>query len=113
MNHHHDVDPIVDVPYVDDGGLLRLGSEWVAIPTQQLPVLELLLERHDRVVRTEELAARYRSAGGSGSAGAVQTMLRRLGSRIAELGVELVTIRDRGQLLTWVRAPVLAGAAVG
>lgn len=97
------------VPYVDDGGLLRLGGSWVAIPDAQLPVLELLLERYDRVVRTEELAERYAEAGGSGSPGAVATMLRRLGDRVARLGLQLVTIRDRGQVLT-LRLPLLGPA---
>lgn len=97
-------------PYLDDGGLLRVGRHWVAIPETQLTVVQLLLDRREAVVRTEEVARAYADAGGSGRPTAVRTMLGRLARRVGEVGLRLVTVRKRGVLLTWPAGTTGAGA---
>lgn len=87
-------------PVLDDDGLLWMGTRWVAITEPQVPVVRLLLEHLDRVVRTEAVVAAYEGAGGSGHPASVRTLVSRLGARVATLGLELVTVRRRGVLLS-------------
>jgi hypothetical protein len=86
-------------PVLDDDGLLWVGDAWVAITDAQLPVVRLLLEHADRVVRLDALVAAYVSGGGSDHPASVRTLMSRLGGRLAPLGLELVTVRRRGMLL--------------
>jgi hypothetical protein len=92
-------------PHLDEDGLLRLGQSWVAIPDAQLPVVALLVERFDRLVRTELLAAAYVAGGHSGSEESIRSLLSRLGRRIACLGLRLRTVRGRGVVLTQAGPP--------
>jgi two-component system OmpR family response regulator len=94
-------------PIIDDEGLLWVGRRWVDLTKAQAPVVELLIEHLERVVRYEAVVAAYERAGGSGHAASVRTMLARIGSRVRPVGLELVTVRRRGVLLT--QAPHLAG----
>jgi hypothetical protein len=91
--------PAAAQPLLDDDGLLHVGSAWVAITTSQLPVLGLLLENPDRVVRTEDIAAACVAAGTSGHPASVRTLLTRLNRRLDVVGLELVNIRQQGVLL--------------
>lgn len=87
------------VPVLDDGGLLWLGEAWVAITDAQLPVVRLLLEHRDRVVRIEALVEAYVAGGGSDHPASVRTLMSRLSTRLGRLGLELVTVRRRGMIL--------------
>jgi len=86
-------------PLLDDDGLLWMGTSWVALTAPQAPVVRLLLDNLDRVVRFETVVAAYEQAGGSGHPASVRTLLARLGARVRSVGLELVTVRRRGVLL--------------
>jgi hypothetical protein len=88
-----------DRPSLDDAGLLRVGDRWVAMSPAQVPVVSLLVERFERVVRTEEIAEAYATAGGSGSSMAVRTLMGRIAARATTVGLRVVTIRRRGAML--------------
>ena len=87
-------------PALDSDGLLRVGADWVALTPAQIPVVRVLLEQLGRVVHSERIADAYRSGGGSTHPGSLRTVLRRIGLRVAPLGLELVLVRRRGVLLT-------------
>ena len=89
----------VPEPMLDDDGLLWVGEAWVAITDAQLPVVRLLVDNRDRVVRLETLVAAYVEAGGSDLPASVRTLMSRLSNRLGPLGLELVTVRRRGMLL--------------
>ncbi|MDP1820542.1 MAG: hypothetical protein Q8K58_11735 [Acidimicrobiales bacterium] len=91
--------PAPALPLLDEDGLLRKGDRWVAISEGQVPVLRLLLEQVDRVVRYEAIAAAYATTGGSGHPSALRTAVNRLHTRIRPLGLELIAVRRRGVVL--------------
>jgi hypothetical protein len=94
------VEPIPQpAPTLDDDGVLRLGGRWVAVSQAQTPVLRLLLDNLDRVVRFELLVDAYARAGGSSHPASVRTVLARIAARVRPIGLELVSIRQRGVLL--------------
>jgi hypothetical protein len=90
----HEPDPVVD-----GDGILRRGDRWLAISPAQLPVLRLLLDHVDEVVRFDDIVDAYASSGGSRLPASVRTVVSRLEARIAPLGLEVVTIRGRGVML--------------
>jgi hypothetical protein len=87
-------------PVLDEDGLLRVGDRWVAIPDSQLGIVRLLLARPMRVIRYEEIVSCYREAGGNTRHTAITSMLGRLANRFREVGIELVSVRSRGVLLS-------------
>jgi DNA-binding winged helix-turn-helix (wHTH) protein len=93
------------VPVLDEDGLLRVGHRWIAIPDSQLRIVELLLARPMRVVRYEEIEACYRQAGGNPRRTAVTSMLTRLARRFRDVGIDLVSVRSRGVLLSLPPSP--------
>jgi DNA-binding winged helix-turn-helix (wHTH) protein len=72
---------------------------WVAIPSAQLPVVQLLVTRVRDLVRRDELVSVYEAAGGSPNPIAVKAMFGRLVKRFAEVGLVLHSVRGRGYLL--------------
>ncbi|MGE3620161.1 MAG: helix-turn-helix domain-containing protein [Acidimicrobiia bacterium] len=86
-------------PALDDAGLLRYDGRWIAIPDTQLPVVELLLDNVGRLVRTEDLARAYASAGGSRRLNSIRTLVARLAKRLEAVGLHLHTVRSRGVVL--------------
>lgn len=96
--------PVDDHPLVlDEHGVLHRGDRWVAVSESQVPILELLLEQPDRVVRFDVLAAAYAAAGGSHHPASVRTALSRLDVRLRALGLEIRSIRRRGVVLRSLR----------
>lgn len=91
--------PEAPVPELDEDGLLRVGSSWVVITPAQVPVLQLLVDNLNRVVRTQAIAEACTSAGASAHPPSMRTLLSRLGGRVRSVGMELVTVRQRGVLL--------------
>jgi two-component system, OmpR family, response regulator len=87
-------------PEVDADGLLWVKPTWVAIPPTQVAVVSLLVAQIERVVTYDALTDAYAASGGSTHFTSVRTMLSRVASRVAEVGLELVTVRRRGVLLT-------------
>jgi len=86
-------------PRLDEDGLLRVGDRWVAIPDAQLAVVELLVDRYGRLVRKEAVAAAYVGAGNSGNEGSIRSLMGRLSRRVAQLGLQIHTVRGRGVIL--------------
>jgi hypothetical protein len=86
-------------PTLDDDGLLHVGSAWAPLTPTQLPVARLLVGHMGRVVRYDLIAAACADAGGSGNPASVRTVLTRLAPRLRSVGLELVTIRQRGVML--------------
>lgn len=86
-------------PRLDEDGLLRVGDRWVAIPDAQLAVVELLVERYERLVRTEALTAAYVESGHSGREEAVRSLMCRVAKRVSQLGLQLHRVHRRGVML--------------
>lgn len=82
-------------PVLDDDGLLRFRGAWVTISDAQLPVVDLLVARFGSLVRTEEILVAY----GAANRKTVSTVLFRLRSRFAEVGLTLRVVRRRGAIL--------------
>jgi hypothetical protein len=101
-------EPARHAPFIDDDDLLWVGSAWVSITGAQAPVLRLLLDHLDRVVRFDAVVATYESAGRSGHPASVRTLLSRLGARVRPVGLDLVTVRRRGVLLTTAVPPTIS-----
>jgi hypothetical protein len=93
----HDLN--AQLPFLDPDGLLRHDGRWVAIPEGQIEMVRLLLDRLNRVVPIELITAAYEATGGSGHPNTIRTAISRLGGRMRELHLELVTVRGRGVLL--------------
>jgi hypothetical protein len=89
-----------DRPSVDDDGLLHHAGRWTSVPVSQIEVVRLIVDRLDRVVSKEAITETYVAAGGSGHPNSIRTLLTRLANRMASMGLDLVTIRGRGVLLT-------------
>jgi hypothetical protein len=100
-------EPTRHTPFIDDDDLLWVGTTWVSISGAQAPVLRLLLDHLERVVRFEAVVAAYVSAGGSGHPASVRTLLSRVGARVRPVGLHLVTVRRRGVLLTTAVRPTI------
>lgn len=94
------VDLNARLPFLDPDGLLRHHGRWVAIPEGQLEMVRLLLDRLNRVVPIELVTAAYEATGGSGHPNTIRTAISRLGGRMREVNLELVTVRGRGVLLS-------------
>jgi len=86
------------LPVLDDGGLLRLGSTWVALPPLEERLLGVLLSRFGAVVAREDL---MRAGWGAGDTrrNSLDVHMLRLRRRVDEVGLEIRTVRSRGYLL--------------
>jgi hypothetical protein len=91
---------IEDAPVADPDGLVRFAGRWTVVPPNQVGIVLLLVERFDRVVSKVDLADAYVAAGGSGHPNSIRSVTVRLSKRLASIGLELVTIRGRGLMLT-------------
>jgi two-component system OmpR family response regulator len=87
-------------PTVDEQGLLWVGRSWVDLTPGQAPVVALLVEHLERVVRYDMVSAVYERTGGSSHAASLRTLITRISARVQPLGLELITVRRRGVLLT-------------
>ena len=87
----------VDVPELDDDGLLRYRGRWVALSRQQELALRPLLRRWRRVVPPRSLA----EATWSGEVGpaALSSLVRRIRRQVEPLGLTVHTVRARGFVL--------------
>ena len=94
-------------PELDADGLLHLGDSWVSLSPVEQSLTSALLERFGAVVHRDVLAERAWPVGAP-TRNALDVHVLRLRRRIAELGLEIRTVRSRGYLLQ----PVPGGAAV-
>jgi DNA-binding response OmpR family regulator len=88
-----------DLPVLDDDGLLRHGGRWVSISDATIPLVDLLVRNLGRLVTSAEIHRIYTSAGGSGTATSLRSVIHRLGRRVAEVGLRLHVVRGRGVIL--------------
>ncbi|MFL6204599.1 MAG: hypothetical protein ACJ739_04540 [Acidimicrobiales bacterium] len=107
--HRRALDRAVERPWIDDQDLLRVGHRWIDLTPTQAPVVRLLVEHLERVVRYDDIGAAYERAGGSSHAPSLRTMLTRISGRVRPVGLELITVRQRGVLLSQ-RPPGVSGA---
>jgi hypothetical protein len=98
--HERALDEAAPCPIVDEQGLLRVGRSWVDLTPSQAPVVALLVDHLDRVVGYDVVGAAYERAGGSSHSASLRTLLTRIGARVRPVGLELLTVRRRGVLLT-------------
>lgn len=87
-------------PALDDDGLLWFRGRWIAVPDGQLPVVDLLIQNYQRLVRNDDLSRTYHDNGGSNSPASVRTLLRRIAARLTKIGLRLHTIPRRGVILS-------------
>jgi len=87
-------------PVLDDDGLVRFRGRWVAVSDAQLPVVEYLIRNFRRLVTHDELARIYRDNGGGTTDAARRNFVRRIATRLAQIGLRLHIVRKRGVILT-------------
>ncbi len=84
---------------LDDDGLLRRGTRWVALSQRELQVATVLLARPGVLVGRAELIAAVRPDVAKDDRRILDTVVRRLHRRIVPLGLAVHTIRASGFLL--------------
>ncbi|MBV8693164.1 MAG: winged helix-turn-helix domain-containing protein [Actinobacteria bacterium] len=85
-------------PTVDDNGLLRFGTSWVALAPVESRLVAVLVQRYGTVVGRQVLTR----AGWQGvvpSRNALDVKILRLRRRLTPLGLSIRTVRARGYLL--------------
>ena len=88
----------VQVPELDENGLLRVSGRWVSLPPVEHRLMLVLLDRYRAVVSRDALA---RSGWPEGIPGrnVLDVHIVRLRRRLAPLGLVIRTVRSRGYLL--------------
>jgi DNA-binding response OmpR family regulator len=94
-------------PEIDGDGLLRYRGNWVSLSPVEGALAAALVDRFGAVVGRDALARRAWPAGAP-TRNALDVHVLRLRRRIAELGLEVRTVRSRGYLMQG----VLQGVAV-
>ncbi|MFM7617593.1 MAG: winged helix-turn-helix domain-containing protein [Actinomycetes bacterium] len=85
-------------PTLDDDGLLRLRDRWVSLSPVERLLAGALVDRFGAVVGREALS-KHAWPDGAPTRNALDVHILRLRRRIAELGLEIRTVRSRGYLL--------------
>ena len=85
-------------PDLDGDGLLRYRDRWVSLSPVERLLAQALLERYGAVVGRESLS-KQAWPDGAPTRNALDVHILRLRRRIAELGLEIRTVRSRGYLL--------------
>jgi two-component system OmpR family response regulator len=85
-------------PEVDADGLLRYRGRWVALSPVESALAITLVDRFGAVVGRDTLARRA-WPDGTPTRNALDVHMLRLRRRIAQLGVEVRTVRSRGYLM--------------
>ncbi len=84
---------------VIDDGLLRLDDAWLALTPTQLALARVLVSNTGRVVRRADLELVFADAGGTPSATAFASCIKRLRTKLREIGVVLHALSDGRYLL--------------
>lgn len=95
----------VERPQLDEDGLLWFRGRWVSLSPVERALVEALLERFGAVTGRDALRKRA-WPDGLPSRNALDVHMVRLRRRIAELALEIRTVRSRGYLLQAVDPPV-------
>ncbi len=88
----------VDLPELDDHGVLRFGSGWVPLPPVEARMTEALVGRFGTVVSRDTLGRAGWPHGPPGR-NALDVHVLRLRRRLGPLGLAIRTVRARGYLL--------------
>lgn len=99
-------------PVLDEDGLLRRGSSWVALPPGERATLARLLAVPGSTVTRAALAEAVGRRAGDGPR-ALDNVIRRLRRRIAPLGMTVCAVRGTGFLLDVGELPGGAAPARG
>jgi len=85
--------------WLDEYGLLRDGSDWVALSIREWKLMTPLVEHFGAVVSYDALAAAaWQGEPGQGS---LNVLIRRTRRRIAPLQLMLFNVRGRGYMLDY------------
>lgn len=88
----------IELPELDDDGVLRMGDRWVALPPVEARLAAALVGRFGAVVSRAMLTAAG-WPGGSPGRNALDVHVLRLRRRLAPLQLAIRTVRSRGYLL--------------
>jgi DNA-binding response OmpR family regulator len=88
----------LELPVLDDDGLLRTDAGWVPLPPVESRLTKALLDRFGAVVSRDALARAGWPTGAPGR-NALDVHVLRLRRRLAPLGLVIRTVRSRGYLL--------------
>ena len=89
---------VLAAPALDDFGVLRFGSAWVALPPLEARLTETLLERMGTVT-SRELLVRAGWPSGAPGRNALDVHVLRLRRRLTPVGLAIRTVRSRGYLM--------------
>lgn len=90
-------------PLLDDDGVLRVGARWVALPPVEARLVTALLARPEAVVSRDRLLDAGWPTGqppGSTNGQILDGRIKLLRRRVAEVGLEIHTVRGVGFVLT-------------
>lgn len=93
------------VPLLDkENGVLRMGSDWVVVPPVEARLTAVMLERFGAVVSRDDLT---RAGWGTTVTrrNSLDVHMLRLRRRVAELNLEIRTVRSRGYLMQLASPP--------
>lgn len=85
-------------PRIDDDGLLRIGTGWVALPPIEARLAAALLDRLGSVVARDALV-RAGWPQGTPNRNVLDVHILRLRRRLEDVGLTIRTVRSRGYLL--------------
>lgn len=84
---------------MDDAGLVRFGSAWVALPPVEARIVSALVEQWGMVVGRETLSARGWPDESVSGRNALDVHITRIRKRLDGSGMALRTVRSQGYLL--------------
>jgi hypothetical protein len=85
--------------WIDEDGLLRRGSSWIALAPMEVRLLEPLLAMKNEVVSRRALHTNVYEGEAARDVRLVDSTMRRLRRRVRPLGVTIHTVRGTGFLL--------------
>jgi hypothetical protein len=91
---------IAGQPRIDATGTVRVGRRGVELTAAQVAVARLLVSGFGRVVPGAQIEQACRAAGASDHPKAVAALMGRIKCRVAEVGLTVACVRDRGYVLS-------------
>lgn len=86
-------------PEMDEAGLVRFGSEWVALPPVEARIVAALVNQWGAVVSREELGKQGWPDDSVNGRNALDVHITRIRKRLLGSGMALRTVRSQGYLL--------------
>ena len=88
----------VEVPRLDDDGVLRFGEQWVALPPVEVKLTQALLECFGGVTRREALTCAA-WPDEPPARNVLDVHVLRLRRRVVDVGLTITTVRSRGYVM--------------